>query len=221
VLQLREHSDQDAACNASLKGLVGILEKNESMFGEVEDMETFPRRLLRSPPRVEYYLDFVTSVKVRQSPFIELEINLLGARIIQVSHAFTEMFGYTKETIESSLKWSGGAFFPWGIDLLALLIPSESEVFGFMQLLAIKFEALKLSVQESTPPIIPRETLAGLACEVQVARPSFVSEGQQPVTISCMIKSAYRESLHESSLNVASVYEFRPFFRTICSFHRN
>jgi len=61
---------------------------------------------------------------------------------VDVNQKFTSTFGYNGVHFEDMVMWSAGGFLPWGGDILAKLLVKESDLHVFLQILAIKFQAL-------------------------------------------------------------------------------
>jgi len=61
---------------------------------------------------------------------------------VYTNSSFAELMGYDAKDIERDLEESGGGFLPWGGDVLSRILVNESDLLSFVQILAIKFNAL-------------------------------------------------------------------------------
>lgn len=64
-----------------------------------------------------------------------------GEGEIFVNERFRQLFGYTNESINCLIQWSGGGFLPWGGDVLAALFVHEADVLLYLQIMAFKYQA--------------------------------------------------------------------------------
>eukprot|EP00516_Mucochytrium_quahogii_P010430 CAMPEP_0203769134 /NCGR_PEP_ID=MMETSP0099_2-20121227/2007_1 /ASSEMBLY_ACC=CAM_ASM_000209 /TAXON_ID=96639 /ORGANISM=" , Strain NY0313808BC1" /LENGTH=406 /DNA_ID=CAMNT_0050665967 /DNA_START=76 /DNA_END=1293 /DNA_ORIENTATION=- len=81
------------------------------------------------------------SLAIEDKP-IFLMVHSREGTSVQVNGKFSSEFGLTASDIEDLLAWSGGGFLPWGGDVLAKLVVKEEDLHVFLQILAIKFQAL-------------------------------------------------------------------------------
>jgi len=145
-------------------------------------------------------------------PFLEFEMVSRGARVLQVNHLFTEQFSHTKESLEQAMAWSGGGgFLPWGGDLLARLLWSEADVLVYLQVLAVKFQALGPPRHNHEDPtaVQIREVMSAYIFDIRIG-----GNGSSPLsqewTIPCMLKAMHRETLVGLDLKMTVFLELQP-----------
>ena len=151
----------------------------------------------------------VQFLKPTKFPYIEFEMDNDGARIVLINELFTETFGHTKESLETTLAWSGGGgFLPWGGDLVSRLLWSEADVLVFLQVLAVKFQGLGPPIHDHENPshVLNRELLSAYIFDVRVRN----SCGVEDTVIPCMVKSVHRETLVGIELKITVMLEFEP-----------
>ena len=143
-------------------------------------------------------------------PFIEFEMDSDGARIVSLNKPFLENFKHTMESLSQALSWSrGGAFLPWGGDLLARLVWSEADLLIFLQVLAVKFQGLGPPKHDHDDPesVNIRQLLSVFTFDVRVASEVQNNFSDEQI-IPCLMKAVLKETVRGADLKVFVSLEF-------------
>jgi len=121
--------------------------------------------------------------------------------VIVANWAFYELFGISGDSLANDLKEYAGGFLPWGGDIMSRILFKESDLLAWIQLLAIKFNAI--GFPKSWP--IKREIPSCNVFEINWLH----SERDGP--LNCIIKSIHREVISDDSTFLTVELKFEPF----------
>mmetsp|Transcript_11791 Transcript_11791/g.13589 ORF Transcript_11791/g.13589 Transcript_11791/m.13589 type:complete len:502 (-) Transcript_11791:94-1599(-) len=154
---------------------------------------------MQVPLRVDGNVEDTTSganlLKENQNekiPFIRLQIGFDPKSnddvTVDCNKAFSQVFGFSKESISQQLQWTGGGFLPWGGDILSRILTKEADLLAFVQILAIKFNSMGRPQIDSLPYM--REVPSCHMFEVKIKENT--SSGKL-IPVQCLVKCVHRE----------------------------
>mmetsp|Transcript_10554 Transcript_10554/g.13229 ORF Transcript_10554/g.13229 Transcript_10554/m.13229 type:complete len:439 (-) Transcript_10554:615-1931(-) len=151
--------------------------------------------------------NLLKETKNEKIPFIRLKIGYDPTKsddvVVESNKAFSQVFGYSQESIDQQLKWTGGGFLPWGGDILSRILTKESDLLAFVQILAIKFNSLGRPKFEDLP--YTREVPSCHMFEVKIRESSL---GDKFIPVNCLLKCVHREVLSREGAHLDINMEF-------------
>jgi len=129
----------------------------------------------------------------------EIDFGVYKALPMVVSNkAFEDFFGLSAEFLIQDLNEIGGGILPWGGDVMAQILHHESDLLAWIQLLAIKFNALGFPTSFPIERQIP-------SCNVfKVNWKQTDSQGP----VACIIKSFHHEIMDDISTKLSVTFKF-------------
>jgi hypothetical protein len=103
---------------------------------------------------------------------------------VTVNEAFESLFGLSQSNVAESINVMGSGLLPWGGDALCSIVPSNADIFAFMQICAINLNWSFITLDKSKFPIV-REVPSAHVMAVQTSR---VAEA-----VPCLVKCVHRE----------------------------